>query len=49
MPIRTLLLSAAVALGATFAFATPAQACTGEVCTAINTACIVATGNPCVR
>jgi hypothetical protein len=49
MPVRTLLVSAVVAVGATFALATPAQACTGTVCATVNTVCIAVTGNPCAR
>ena len=40
---------AVAALAASVAFAAPAQACTGEVCDAVNAVCVAVRGEPCVR
>ena len=49
MPLRALLAATAVAAGATLAFATPARACAGPVCDAVNEVCVVVRGGECVR
>lgn len=44
-PLAALLLAAATSLS----FASPASACAGEVCDAINEVCTIVRGGPCVR